>query len=230
MKVKSLSHVRLLVTPWTAAHQAPWSMGFSRQEYWSGVPLPSPVYASHRKLRKYRWEKKGPPARITEYSYMLPFPLVQLLNHVLLFCNPIDHSPPGSSVCGISQARILEWIAISFSSGSSWPQDQTCIYCIAGGFFTTKSPTHSSVLAWRIPGMAEPGGLPSMGLHRVGHDWSDLAASAPGLSTCTVSQFSESPSNGDLTAHLRGYHHTLFIILGTGCCLTNEWSSSRTSS
>ena len=35
--------------------------------------------------------------------------------------------------------------------------------------------THSSVLAWRIPGMAEPGGLPSMGLHRVGHDWSDLA-------------------------------------------------------
>ena len=38
--------------------------------------------------------------------------------------------------------------------------------------------THSSVLAWRIPGMVEPGGLPSMGSHRVGHDWSDLAASA----------------------------------------------------
>ena len=36
--------------------------------------------------------------------------------------------------------------------------------------------THSSVLAWRIPGMGEPGGLPCMGLHRVGHDWSDLAA------------------------------------------------------
>ena len=36
--------------------------------------------------------------------------------------------------------------------------------------------THSSILAWRIPGMGEPGGLPSMGLHRVGHDWSDLAA------------------------------------------------------
>ena len=42
MKVKSLSHVRLLVTPQTAAYQAPLSMGFSRQEYWSGVPLPSP--------------------------------------------------------------------------------------------------------------------------------------------------------------------------------------------
>ena len=41
-KVKSLSRVRLLTTPWTAAYQAPPSMGFSRQEYWSGVPLPSP--------------------------------------------------------------------------------------------------------------------------------------------------------------------------------------------
>ena len=41
MKVKSLSRVRLLATPWTAAHQAPPSMGFSRQEYWSGSPLRS---------------------------------------------------------------------------------------------------------------------------------------------------------------------------------------------
>ena len=41
VKVKSLSHVRLLVTPWTAAYQAPLSTGFSRQEYWSEVPLPS---------------------------------------------------------------------------------------------------------------------------------------------------------------------------------------------
>ena len=42
VKVKSLSHVRLLATPWTAAHQAPLPMGFSRQEHWSGVPLASP--------------------------------------------------------------------------------------------------------------------------------------------------------------------------------------------
>ena len=42
VKVKSLSRVRLFATPWTAAYQAPLSMGFSRQEYWSGVPLPSP--------------------------------------------------------------------------------------------------------------------------------------------------------------------------------------------
>ena len=44
VKVKSLSYVRLLATTWTAAYQAPPSMGFSRQEYWSGVPLPSPIY------------------------------------------------------------------------------------------------------------------------------------------------------------------------------------------
>ena len=42
IKMKLLSHIRLLVTPWTAAYQTPLSMGFSRQEYWSGVPLPSP--------------------------------------------------------------------------------------------------------------------------------------------------------------------------------------------
>ena len=42
--MKSLSRVRLLATPWTAAYQAPPSMGFSRQEYWSGLPLPSPSF------------------------------------------------------------------------------------------------------------------------------------------------------------------------------------------
>ena len=51
VKVKSLSRVRLLVTPWTAAYQAPPSMRFSRQEYWSGVPLPSQYFLSkmHRR-------------------------------------------------------------------------------------------------------------------------------------------------------------------------------------
>ena len=44
VKVKSLSHVRLFATPWTIAYQAPQSMGFSRQECWSGLPFPSPGY------------------------------------------------------------------------------------------------------------------------------------------------------------------------------------------
>ena len=46
--------------------------------------------------------------------------------------------------------------------------------------------THSSVLAWKIPGTGEPGGLPSVGLHRVGHDWSDLAAAAAAAATSTL--------------------------------------------
>ena len=44
-KVKSLSHVRLFASPWTVAYQAPPSMEFSRQEYWSGLPFPSPILA-----------------------------------------------------------------------------------------------------------------------------------------------------------------------------------------
>ena len=50
--------------------------------------------------------------------------------------NPMDHSPPGSSVHEILQARILEWVDIPFSGGSSQPRDQTWVSCIAGRFFT----------------------------------------------------------------------------------------------
>ena len=50
-------------------------------------------------------------------------------------CDPMDCSPPGSSVHGILQARILEWVAISFSRGSSQPRDQTQVSCIAGRHF-----------------------------------------------------------------------------------------------
>ena len=51
-----------------------------------------------------------------------------------------DCSPPGCSVHGIFQAKILEWVVISFSRGSSWPRDQTRISCITGRFFTTEPP------------------------------------------------------------------------------------------
>ena len=49
--------------------------------------------------------------------------------------------------------------------------------------------THSGVLAWRVPGMGEPGGLPSLGSHRVGHDWSALAAAAAEGGTLTLRKF-----------------------------------------
>ena len=52
----------------------------------------------------------------------------------LMLCDPVDCSPPGSSVHGIMQARILEWAAISFSRGSSQPRDQTWVFCIASRF------------------------------------------------------------------------------------------------
>ena len=54
----------------------------------------------------------------------------------LTLCDPLGHRLPGSSVHGILQARILEWIAIPFSRGSSWPRDQTQVSCTVGRFFT----------------------------------------------------------------------------------------------
>ena len=56
--------------------------------------------------------------------------MAQLLSRDRL-CNPMDCSPPGSSVHGILQARILEWVAISSSKGSSWPRDGTYVSCIS---------------------------------------------------------------------------------------------------
>jgi len=58
----------------------------------------------------------------------------------LTLCNPMDCSSPGSSIHGISQAMMLEWVAISFPRVSSWPKDRTWVSCIAGGVFTTEPP------------------------------------------------------------------------------------------
>ena len=60
------------------------------------------------------------------------------------------------------------------AEGQTWLSDFTFTFCFHA--LEKETATHSCVLAWRIPGTEEPGGLPSMGLHRVGHDWSDLAA------------------------------------------------------
>ena len=57
----------------------------------------------------------------------------------LTLCDPMDYTPPGSSVHGILQARILEWIAIPFSRGSSWHRDQTRVSYTAGRFFTIRA-------------------------------------------------------------------------------------------
>ena len=64
--------------------------------------------------------------------------IVWSLNHVQHFCNPMDHSLQGSSVHRILQARILEWVAVSLSRGSSWPRDRTCVCCFGSQFFTSE--------------------------------------------------------------------------------------------
>ena len=112
VKAKLLSRARLLVTPWTAAYLTPLSMGFSRQESWSGLPLPSPGRYGRHLYISVKWKWKS-------------------LSHVWLFVIPWTNI-----VHGILQARILEWVAFPFSRGSAQPRDQTQVSCIAGRFFT----------------------------------------------------------------------------------------------
>ena len=70
------------------------------------------------------------------------------------------------------------WWAAVHGVARSWTQLSDFTFTFHFHASEKKMATHSSVLAWRIPGTGEPGGLPSMGSHRVGHDWSDLAAAA----------------------------------------------------
>ena len=81
-------------------------------------------FAFHALYSHYLWQWK-PTLNVVLISQLCP-----------TLCDSMDCSLPGSSVHGISQARILEWEAISFSRGSSWPRDQTQVSCIAGRFFT----------------------------------------------------------------------------------------------
>ena len=96
------------------------------------------------------------------------------LQSCLTLCKPMDCSPPGSSVHGILQARILEWVAIPFSRGSSWPRDWTQVSCIAGGFFTVWATreTHTRTFWFLPPLKTQPHSfflpsLPCLLFHRV---------------------------------------------------------------
>ena len=77
--------------------------------------------------------------------------------------NPMDGGAWWAAVHGVAKSRT--WLS-NFTFTFHFPA------------LEKEMATHSSVLAWRIPGMGEPGGLPSLGSHRVGHDWSDVAAAA----------------------------------------------------
>ena len=100
--MNSLSRVQLLETAWTAAYQAPLSMGFARQEYWSGVPLPSPMIISAAAAAAAAKSHQSCPT----------------------LCDSIDGSSPGSAIPGILQAKVLEWVAIAFSGMLAGPRER----------------------------------------------------------------------------------------------------------
>ena len=87
------------------------------------------------------------------------------------------------------------WAAVHGVAGSRvWLSDFTFTFHFHA--LEKEMAIHSSVLAWRSPGTEEPGGLPSVGSHRVGHDWSDLAAAAAGISKVTSKNLSQELSLG----------------------------------
>ena len=112
------SRVQLCVTPWTAAYQAPPSMGFSRQQYWSGVPLPSPM----------------------------PFSGVWEIHWHILLCSVVIKTR-------VSQVVLV--VKIHLPMQETW---EMWVWSLGWeGPLEKGTATHSSILAWRIPGTEEPG-------------------------------------------------------------------------
>ena len=122
VKVNSLSRVQLFVTPWTVAHQAPLSMGFSRQEYWSGLPflspgdLPNPGIKPRSPALQVYTLTSEPPGKLFKH---VQFSSVQSLSHVWLFANPwtVAHQVPLSM--GFSKQEY--WSGLPFPSPGNLP-------------------------------------------------------------------------------------------------------------
>ena len=158
------------MTLWTVACQAPLSMGFSRQKYWSGLSCPPPgIFPTHG---------------LNPHSYVSRIGRWVLYHHLTspiryYYCHPLEKAMAthSSTLAGkipwAEEPGRLQSMA-SGRAGHDWVTSLS-LFTFA---LEKEMATHSSVLAWRIPGIAEPGGLPFMGSHRVGHDWSDLAAAA----------------------------------------------------
>ena len=169
-----LSHfnrVQLFATLWIIANQTPLSMGFSRQEHWSGLPCFLPGEAPWVRVAPWVARTGG---RILNPGSCLP------LRGTPAPVPPTWPPPallPGSSRCPAQPASgrrrhrpgPLAWHLLRGNLLLRWRQkwsresDQEAS-------LEKEMTTHSSIFAWRIPGTTEPGGLPSMGSHRVGHD------------------------------------------------------------
>ena len=129
------------VTPWTVAHQVSLLMGFARQESWNGLPCPSPEDLPVPGIKPVSpdWQMDSLPLSHLGSPLYSAYVCVSAQS-CLTLCSPVDCSLPGSSVVGIVQARILTWVAISYSSGSSHLRDWTvvpCVSALAGRYFTT---------------------------------------------------------------------------------------------
>ena len=119
---------------------------------------------------------------------------------------------------------ILTWWAAVHGVAKSQTRlsDFTFTFCFHA--LEKEMATHSSVLAWRIPGTGEPGGLPLMGLHRVGHDWSDLAAAAAANSWGNL-LFSHSVVSDSLPPHRLQHARLPCPSLSPGVCSNScPWS------
>ena len=112
---------------------------FSSKSYPSFKGHPKYYFLSEAFPDPFYWKWFKPSLNPCEYDAVSAHLLGQWMLCVVCvcarlcsaFCDPVDCSPPGSSVHGILQARPLEWVAISYSRGSSWPRDQTCVSCTA---------------------------------------------------------------------------------------------------
>ena len=156
MKVLWLNHVWLFAALRNAAHQALLSMGFSRQDYWSGLPFPSPS-----DLPQPGFKPKCPALQADSLQSEPPeeqsFQIITNIRGegngtpLQYSCleNPMDRGAWKAAVHGVAKSRTrLSVFTFTFHFHA----------------LEKEMATHSSVLAWRIPGTGEPGWLPSMGL------------------------------------------------------------------
>ena len=141
-----LSPVWLFVTPMDCSPTGSSVHGFSRQEYWNRLPFPSPGDLPHPGV-EHRSPKLADGFLTTGTTLCVCCACAQSLWFCPSLWDHVDCSPPGFSVPRVLQARILGWVAMRFSRGSSQPRDQihvSCISCIAVEFFThwtTGKPT-----------------------------------------------------------------------------------------
>ena len=117
MRAQSLGCLWLIATPWIVAHQAslcPWNLPGKN----TGVPFPSLGDLADPQI------KPASPALAGGFFTTEPPGEVKVAQSCLTLCDPMDCSPPGSSVHGILHTRILEWVAVPFSRESSQPRDR----------------------------------------------------------------------------------------------------------